>query len=113
MSFNDLRLKRNSGLDFRSTKDRNRTGATLQSLIRREKVLRALNRLFDMSGIAVGLACALLLVPSFSHAAAVCTLPGTGLGWQVVTVHSDGLNRKVPLYIPASAAGRSDIPLVF
>ena len=75
--------------------------------------MRALNRLFDMSGIAVGLACALLLVPSFSHAAAVCTLPGTGLGWQVVTVHSDGLNRKVPLYIPASAAGRSDIPLVF
>jgi len=65
-----------------------------------------------MNRIALGLACALLLVPSFGHAAG-CTLPGTGPGWQVVTVHSGGLDRKVPVYIPASAAGRSDIPLVF
>ena len=66
-----------------------------------------------MSGIAAGLACALLLVPSFSHAAAGCSLPATVPGWQEVTVHSGGLDRKVPLYIPASATGRSGVPLVF
>jgi polyhydroxybutyrate depolymerase len=75
--------------------------------------VRALNRVVNMSGIAAGLACALLLAPSFSRAAAGCSLPGTAPGWQVVTVHSGSLDRKVPVYIPASAAGRSDIPLVF
>lgn len=72
-----------------------------------------MNRLFNMSGIAVGLAGALLLAPSFSHAAEVCSRPATVSGWQDVTVHSGGLKREVPVYIPASAAGRSDIPLVF
>jgi polyhydroxybutyrate depolymerase len=74
--------------------------------------VRAPNRFFNMSGTAVGLACALLVVPSLSHAVA-CALPATVPGWQDVTVHSGGLDRKVPLYIPASAVGRSDIPLVF
>ncbi len=76
-------------------------------------VVRAANRFFNMCGIAVGLAGALLLGPSLSHAAAGCSLPATASGWQDVTVHSGGLERKVPLYIPASAAGRSAIPLVF
>jgi polyhydroxybutyrate depolymerase len=76
--------------------------------------VRAVNRLFNVSGIALGMACALLLVPSFSHAATTgCSLPAGAPGWQVVTVQSGGLNRRVPLYIPASAAGRSDNPLVF
>src|SRR5580658_8502668 len=74
--------------------------------------MRAVNRFVDMSGIAVGLACALLLVPPFSHAAG-CSPAAMVTGWQDVTVHSGGLDRKVPVYIPASAAGRSDIPLVF
>jgi polyhydroxybutyrate depolymerase len=77
------------------------------------KVVRAVNQFFNTSGIAVGLACALLFVPSFSRAAAGCALSVTAPGWQVVTVHSGGLNRKVPLYVPAAAAGHSDIPLVF
>jgi polyhydroxybutyrate depolymerase len=80
---------------------------------RREKDVRTLKRFFNMSGIAVVLACAFLSMPSFGHAAADCTTPAMARGWQVVTVHSGGLNRDVPLYIPASAAGRSDIPLVF
>ncbi|HEY6455025.1 MAG TPA: PHB depolymerase family esterase [Steroidobacteraceae bacterium] len=75
--------------------------------------MRAVSHFFDMNGIAIGLACVLLLAPSFSHAAAGCSLTVTAPGWQVVTVHSGGLSRHVPLYIPASAAGRSDIPLVF
>ena len=72
-----------------------------------------LSRFFNISGIAVGFQCVLLIMPSFSHAAAGCSLPATVAGWQVVTLHSGGLNREVPLYIPASAAGRVDIPLVF
>jgi polyhydroxybutyrate depolymerase len=89
--------------------------ATLRSLIllQREKVVRALNRFLDLTGIPVALACALLLVPSFGHAAAGCSTQTTVPGWQVVTVHSGSLNRKVPLYVPASAAGRAGIPLVF
>ncbi len=75
--------------------------------------MRALNRFCSMGGIAMGLACALQLVPSVSPAAAGCSLAATVPGWQVVTVHSGGLDRKVPLYKPASAAGHSDIPLVF
>jgi polyhydroxybutyrate depolymerase len=71
------------------------------------------NRFFRMGGIAVGLASALLLLPNFSRAAAGCSIPAAARGWQVVTVHSGGVNRNVPVYIPASAAGRSDIPLVF
>jgi polyhydroxybutyrate depolymerase len=85
----------------------------VQSVAQREKVVRVLNCFFNMSGIAVGLACAVLLVPSFSHARAGCSLAATVPGWQVVTVHSGGVDRQVPLYIPASAAGHSGIPLVF
>jgi polyhydroxybutyrate depolymerase len=71
----------------------------------------ALSRLVDLGGIARSLACVVLLVaPSFCHAAAGCA---TAPGWQVVTVHSGGLDREVPLYIPASAAGQSDLALVF
>jgi polyhydroxybutyrate depolymerase len=74
--------------------------------------VRALDRVLEIAGIPMALACSLLLVPSFSYAEG-CPLQGRVSGWQVVTVHSGGLDRKVPLYIPASAAGRSDIPLVF
>jgi polyhydroxybutyrate depolymerase len=74
--------------------------------------VQIVNRLRNCSRIAAGLACVLLLMPSFSRAAG-CALAGTVSGWQVVTVYSGGLSRKVPLYIPASAAGRSAIPLVF
>jgi polyhydroxybutyrate depolymerase len=75
--------------------------------------MRALKRFLERRGIPAGLACALLLVPSFSYAAVGCSLAAAVPGWQVVTVRSGGLNRTVPVYIPASAAGRSDIPLVF
>jgi polyhydroxybutyrate depolymerase len=75
--------------------------------------VRALDRFLSITGIPMGLACSLVLVPSFSHAAAGCANQATVPGWQVVTVHSGNLNRQVPLYVPASAAGRSDIPLVF
>jgi polyhydroxybutyrate depolymerase len=75
--------------------------------------VRVLNRLFNVSAIAIGLACALLLMPSFSRAAAGCLSPATVSGWQVVTVKSGGLDRKVPVYVPASAAGRANLPLVF
>lgn len=66
-----------------------------------------------MSGSAVGLTCALLLVPLVSHAAASCSAPHRPVGWQVVEVHSGGLNRKVPLYVPESAVGRTAVALVF
>ena len=56
---------------------------------------------------------ALLLLPSFSHAATGCALTLSVPGWQLVTVHSGGLERQVPLYVPASVAGRASIPLVF
>jgi polyhydroxybutyrate depolymerase len=74
-------------------------------------VVRVLNRFFNMSGVAVGLAGALLLVPSVSPAAG-CSL-GMVPGWQVVTVHSGSLDRQVPLYVPAAVAGHTVIPLVF
>ena len=67
----------------------------------------------SMSGIAAVLTGVLLLAPSFTHAAAGCDRPGAVPGWQVVTVNSGGLDRKVAVYMPASAAGRAGIPLVF
>lgn len=75
--------------------------------------MRVVNRFFDMSGIVLGLASVFLLVPAFSHAATVCSLPTMSPGWQAVTVHSGGVSRTVPVYVPGSVAGRSKIPLVF
>jgi polyhydroxybutyrate depolymerase len=73
--------------------------------------LPTLSRTMKRVNAALGLACAFLLLPSFGHAATQCSPPATG--WQVVSVQSGGLDRKVPVYIPASAAGRSNLPLVF
>jgi polyhydroxybutyrate depolymerase len=74
--------------------------------------VKALSHFLDVSGILLGWTCSLLLMPSFSQAAG-CPVRDAAVGWQVVTVHSGGVDRKVPLYIPASATGRSDSPLVF
>jgi polyhydroxybutyrate depolymerase len=63
--------------------------------------------------IALGLVCMLLTGPAFCHVATGCSVPAPAAGWHVVTVHSGGLNREVPLYTPASAAGRPTLPLVF
>ncbi len=63
---------------------------------------------------AIALACAILLAPSLTRAAAPsCTLAALRPGWQTITVHSGALDRKVPLYVPAAQIGRSDLPLVF
>lgn len=75
--------------------------------------MRALNRILNGSAIAVGLAWVILLVPASTRAADGCALPVLSSGWQMVTVRSGGLDRKVRLYVPASAVGRSDVPLVF
>src|SRR5579862_2778908 len=75
--------------------------------------MRALNRTLHMGALAVGLACAILLVPSAARAADSCALPVLNPGWQTVTVHSGGVDRKVPLYVPASGVGHSNLPLVF
>ncbi len=61
---------------------------------------------------ALGLACVILLIPCVTRAAG-CALPVLGPGWQIVTVHSGGLDRKVPLYVPTTAVGHSNLPLVF
>ncbi len=66
-----------------------------------------------MSVIAAGLACAILLLPPAARAADGCALPVLNPGWQTVTVHSGGVDRKVPLYVPASGVGHSNLPLVF
>jgi polyhydroxybutyrate depolymerase len=87
-------------------------GASLRSLNAREKVVRALDRFLEIAAVPIGLACSLLLAPSLSYAAGCPVHPAVS-GWQVVTVHSGGLDRKVPLYMPASATGQSDTPLVF
>jgi hypothetical protein len=67
--------------------------------------VRFLSRFVNRCDIAVGLACVLLLVPCFCHAAAGCSVPVTAHGWQIMTVHSGGLNREVLIYVPASAVG--------
>jgi len=56
----------------------------------------------------------ILLAPSVAHAATnSCTPSGIGPGWQVVSVRSGGVDRKMPLYVPASGVGRAGLPLVF
>jgi len=59
------------------------------------------------------LAWVLMTASSICHAGASCSVPATAPGWQIVPVRSGGLNRDVPLYVPASAVGHSDLPLVF
>ena len=77
------------------------------------KAMRNVLLLRTVTGIVRSLACALLL-PSVGHTAAPgCSVSALVPGWQVVTVHSGGLDRKVPVYVPAVAAGRSHLPLVF
>ena len=71
--------------------------------------LPAVTRL--LSALAVGLACTLFLAPSLTRAAEGCALHGPG--WETVTVHSGSADRKMRVYVPASAAGRSGLPLVF
>lgn len=66
-----------------------------------------------VSAIAVCLAGTLLLSPSLAHGANRCTLPALSPGWHTIAVHSGELDRQVPVYVPASAVGRSDLPLVF
>ena len=73
--------------------------------------MRAANPIFKLRAIAVGLACAIVFVPCLTRAADTCALLGPG--WQMVTVHSGGLDRKVRVYVPASGVGRSELPLVF
>ena len=68
---------------------------------------------FSLELVTVAFAFASLLVPSLSHAAEGCITSALGRGWQVVVVHSGGLNREVPLYVPASAGDGSRIPLIF
>jgi polyhydroxybutyrate depolymerase len=75
--------------------------------------MHAIHRARNLGAGAVGLIAAFLLVPSLALAAGRCVLPERGTGWQSVTVHSGGLDRKMRLYIPASAAGRSERALVF
>jgi polyhydroxybutyrate depolymerase len=55
----------------------------------------------------------ILLTPSFAYATNTCTPTALSPGWQVITVRSGGVDRKVPLYVPAAGVGHSDIPLVF
>jgi polyhydroxybutyrate depolymerase len=69
-----------------------------------------LRRMMHRANAVVGLASVLLLLAFLAHADTAC-LPASG--WQSVMVQSGGLDRKVPVYIPASAAGRSSLPLVF
>ena len=52
-------------------------------------------------------------MPSLGRAAEGCHLPVLSPGWQMVSVQSSGLDRKVRLYVPATAITRSDLPLVF
>jgi polyhydroxybutyrate depolymerase len=66
-----------------------------------------------VSPIAIALACAILLLPSLTRAATGCMPTALHAGWQTITVHSGGLDRNVPLYVPASQVGRPDLPLVF
>lgn len=75
--------------------------------------MRAANRTPGVNAAAVGLALAVLLLPSLARAAESCTSAFPKSGWQTVTVHSGGLDRKVPLYVPTSGLGRSELPLVF
>ena len=79
------------------------------STIRNE--LAAPCRMMIRIGAAVGLAGVFLLLPSFAYADTGCTTSASG--WQTVTVQSGGLSRTVPVYVPASAAGRAGLPLVF
>jgi polyhydroxybutyrate depolymerase len=53
-----------------------------------------------------------LLLPLLAHADANCTSSIAKTGWQDFTVQSGGRDRKVPLYVPASAVGRAHLPLV-
>jgi polyhydroxybutyrate depolymerase len=74
-------------------------------------ILPIVSRFLPASAIAVGLACALCLAPSLTRAAEGCALRGPG--WQTLTVHSGTADRKMRVYVPASAVGRSGLPLVF
>jgi polyhydroxybutyrate depolymerase len=72
-----------------------------------------MSRIRRVSEIAVCLTCVLLLMPSLAQAAGECALPALSPGWHALAVHSGGLDRNVPVYVPASGAGHSDLPLVF
>jgi polyhydroxybutyrate depolymerase len=72
-----------------------------------------MSRIRHVSMIAVCVTCALLLMPSLARAAGDCALPALTPGWHTLTVHSGGLDRHVPVYVPTSQAGHSDLPLVF
>ena len=75
--------------------------------------MRPITQFCSLTGASIALVGVLLGAPSIGYAAANCTLPAITAGWQTVTVISGGLNRAVPLYKPSSAAGRSNLPLVF
>src|SRR5690242_16343320 len=51
--------------------------------------------------------------PALSQAAGVCSSPPMESGWHTITVHTGDRDRQVPLYVPASGAGRSQLALVF
>jgi len=75
--------------------------------------MRAPNHIRNLGAVISSLVCAFLLATASTRAAESCGLPALGTGWQAVTIHSNGLDRKVPLYVPAAAVGRSGLPLVF
>jgi polyhydroxybutyrate depolymerase len=74
--------------------------------------MRTANRVLRVGVSSLVLACTILLSPGFAQASS-CAGKTLSAGWQVVSVRSGAVDRKVPLYVPASARGRSDIPLVF
>ena len=51
--------------------------------------------------------------PALTHAADACTSASIESGWHTFTVRTGGRERQVPVYVPASGAGRSRLPLVF
>jgi polyhydroxybutyrate depolymerase len=75
--------------------------------------LRALRRVCSLTAACLASIGGLLGEPKIAQAAAICANPVPTAGWQTVTVISGGLHRPVPLYVPSSATGRSNLPLVF
>jgi len=66
---------------------------------------------------AIAVSCAWVLTilsfPRGAQADEACTPAIAKAGWQTITVHSGGVDRKVSLYVPASGVGRAHLPLVF
>src|SRR5690349_19863058 len=80
--------------------------------------MRAANGVINASVISIVLACVFGLEPSFAHSAdshsvGGCATEALHPGWQTVSVNSGAAARKVSVYLPAAAIGRTGRSLVF